>query len=103
MKGKGRGKGSKGLKRQDRPELWDAVERFTLQSTMQPRCWECSAVPDTVDPIGKPSGQTHERGRQDSSTTERCRQRTHREEEIWDRHTSKYLRLFWWQGTVWFI
>ena len=63
LKGKGRGKGSKGLKGMDplravgRSRTIDAAKHDTAQMLGG------SAAADTVDPIGKLSGESHERGR----------------------------------------
>ena len=51
-----------------------------------------SVASDTVDPIGKPSGESHER--QDSSTMERCRRKTYREKGTSDRRTSTSSWIF---------
>ena len=42
--GKGRGKELKGQKGLDRPEMWDAVARLMLQSTIQHRCREAALL-----------------------------------------------------------
>ena len=54
LKGKGRGKGPKGQKGMDRPEMWDAVARLTLQSTIQHRCWEAALLQTLLIPSESP-------------------------------------------------
>ena len=54
MKEKGRGKGSKGSKGQDRPEMWDAVALLTLQRTIQHRCWEAASLQTLLIPSKSP-------------------------------------------------
>ena len=49
---KGRGKGSK--KGQDRPEMWNAVARLTLQSAIQHRCWEAAMLQTLLIPSESP-------------------------------------------------